>query len=193
MIRRLLLAAALSASATTAQAAGPETTPLPFDVGGAFELVDQTGAPRTQADPEGQLQLLFFGYANCQQICSAALPLMAEVTDTLAEDGIPLRPVMITVDPARDTPRTIGPALARHHAAFVGLTGSEPALQVAYDAFSVTREELFTDPEYGPVYSHGSFLYLLNAEGAVLTLLPPVLPASEIHRIVQRYASATSS
>ena len=118
---------------------------------------------------------------------------MAEVTDTLEGDGITLSPVMITVDPARDTQDTIGPALKRHHADFIGLTGSEPALQEAYDAFSVTREELFTDPEYGPVFSHGSFLYLLSAEGEVLTLLPPVLPPEEIHRIVQRYATPKAS
>ncbi|NNK77383.1 MAG: SCO family protein [Litoreibacter sp.] len=192
MIRAVLLSCALTVVASASTASEPDTA-LPFKIGGAFELVDQHGSPRTQVDPDGQLQLLFFGYANCQQICSAALPLMAEVTDELAGDGITLHPVMITVDPKRDTSETIGSALREHHPDFVGLTGSERALQAAYDAFSVTREELFTDPEFGPVFSHGSFLYLLSGEGEVLTLLPPVLPTSEIRSIVTRYATGAAS
>ena len=164
-------------------------TPLPFNLGGAFDLVDHTGAPRSQVDPEGQPQLLFFGYANCQEICSAALPLMAEIVDTVEAAGHDLRPVMITVDPARDTVETLGPALRQHHEEFVGLTGSEAALQVAYDAFSVESEEIFFDPEHGPVFSHGSFLYLLDGEGKFLTLIPPILSPQEAGKIVLKYQS----
>ena len=72
MIRAMVLLLALG-SPVVAPAAG-----LPFDLGGAFQLTDQSGTPRTEVDPDGRLQLLFFGYANCQQICSAALPLMVK-------------------------------------------------------------------------------------------------------------------
>ena len=48
--------------------------PLPLKLGGSFSLIDQHGQPRTQVDPAGNLQLLFFGYANCREICSAVLP-----------------------------------------------------------------------------------------------------------------------
>lgn len=180
MIRPLLFAIAV-ASPAMAEA------PLPFDVGGSFSLTDQNGDLRTEADPDGQAQLLFFGYANCQQICSAALPLMAEIADLLSAKGLPVRPVMITVDPARDTVETIGPALTVHHRDFVGLTGSDDALQVAYDAFSVEKEEIFHDPEYGPVFSHGSFIYLLDGNGKVMTLFPPILSPEDAEKIVLKY------
>ncbi|WP_102110064.1 SCO family protein [Oceaniglobus roseus] len=181
MIRPALLFLALSAP--LAQAAGA----LPFDVGGPFRLTDQRGETRSEADPEGHAQLLFFGYANCRQICSAALPLMAEVVDELSAEGIAVTPVMITVDPARDTVDSIGAPLARIHPGFVGLTGSEAALQVAYDAFSVERAQIFDDPEYGPVFSHGSFIYLLDPDGAVLSLLPPVLAPEQAAEIVRSH------
>ncbi len=181
-MKALTLLAALAGGMAAAQSAPP----LPFDVGGSFELTDQTGAPRTEADPDGLPQLLFFGYANCQQICSAALPLMADTADDLAGEGIDLRLVMITVDPARDTVDDIGAPLSAIRPGFVGLTGSDDALQVAYDAFNVEKEELFYDPEYGPVFSHGSFIYLLDGNGEVLTLLPPILPPEEVARIVAR-------
>lgn len=168
-------------------------SPLPFNVGGAFALTDQTGATRTEADPEGRPQLLFFGYANCQEICSAALPLMAQVTNSARAKGIDLQPVMITVDPLRDTVETLGPAMAEHHEDFIGLTGDEAALQVAYDAYQIETEEVFVDPEFGPVLAHGSFIYLLDGDGAVQTLLPPILDPDALEKIVLKYSGIEQS
>lgn len=162
--------------------------PLPFDLGGAFSLTDQTGKTRTEADPQGRMQLLFFGYANCEAICSVALPLMADVTDLLAARAIEAVPVMITIDPVRDTIGKLGPALTRHHDDFVGLTGSDEALAEAYKLYAIEREVAFVDPELGPVFAHGSHIYLLDGEGQFLTLLPPVLSADRLTEIVAGFA-----
>ncbi|MFK7764292.1 MAG: SCO family protein [Roseobacter sp.] len=169
--------------AGTAQA-GP---PMPFDIGGPFKLTDQYGQTRSQVDPEGHAQLLFFGYANCQNICSAALPDIADVVDRMAEEGITVTPVMITVAPDQDRIETMAEPLAHIHPDFVGLTGEAPALEAAYKAFSVEVEPLFQDPEYGWIYSHGSFVHLLDGQGETLTLFPPVLGPDESARIVRSY------
>lgn len=164
---------------------------LTEDLGGAFTLTDHTGATRTQVDPEGQHQLLFFGYANCQEICSAVFPTMAALVDILAEDGTALRPVLITVDPERDTVATMAAALHVHHPEFVGLTGTPAELDVAYTAYSVEFEELFVDPFHGTVFAHGSFIYLLDGDGTVLTLLPPVLGPEMMAQIVSGYVNGS--
>lgn len=181
-------AALLAGLASPALAQSP--APMPFDLGGPFALTDQTGATRTQVDPDGQPQLLFFGYANCQEICSAVLPLMGDVADVLASDGIHLSLIMITVDPENDTVDTIGPALTAIHPGFIGLTGDDAVLQVAYDAFNITRDVLFQDPAGQPIYAHGSLLYLLNGAGDVQTLLPPILSADRVAEIVRSYVGA---
>ena len=161
---------------------------LPALVGGDYTLTNQYGQTHTQVDPEGKAQLLFFGYANCQQICSSVLPQMAAVADEVAaQTGAAIRPVMITVDPSVDTVDNIGPALMAYHDDFIGLTGTDEQLQVAYDAFAIEKEYLFDDPEYGPVYAHGSFMYLLDAEGRTLTLIPPVLSDDQIIAIIKNY------
>lgn len=161
---------------------------FPFSVGGAYELTDQNGDARTEADPNGHYQLLFFGYANCEQICSAALPMMADIVDSIS-DVATVTPVMITVDPKRDTVENIGSPLAEFHKSFIGLTGSEQALQVAYDAFSVEKEVIFTDPAGGDIFSHGSFLYLLDGNGDMLTLVPPIMDVDQAVGIVTPYVS----
>lgn len=163
-------------------------TALPFDVGGPFQLIDHNGAPRSQADPDGHMQLLFFGYANCPSICAVAMPLMAEVTSTLNDQGIAVRPVMITVDPERDMVGNMAAPLHALHPDFVGLTGTPEALQSAYDAFGVEIAHVFDDPQYGAVFSHGSHVYLLDGAGEVLTLLPPILDAARVTAIVANYA-----
>ncbi|APE42716.1 photosynthetic protein synthase I [Sulfitobacter alexandrii] len=178
------------ACATVAAGGAVAETPLPFDVGGPYALVDHFGRPHTQADPAGNAQLLFFGYANCPGICSAALPMMGEVTDILGARGITVQPVMITVDPARDTVDTMAAPLSEIHPALLGLTGTPEALAAAYEAFSVDHALAYEDPEYGPVYSHGSLIYLMDAEGDVLTLLPPVLEGRQAADIALKYLSA---
>ena len=184
--------AARHRAATAPALAGPlpDDLPgaLPFDLGGPFALIDHTGAGRSEADPEGRMQLLFFGYANCPSICAVAMPMMAEVTDALAARGVEAVPVMITVDPERDTPETMDAPLAEIHPAFVGLTGSAEALAAAYEAFGVERTLVGDLPDVGPIYAHGSHIYLLDAKGEVLTLLPPVLSTERMAAIALRYA-----
>lgn len=167
-------------------------TPFNLNLGGPFQLTDHTGNTRSEADPDGQMQLLFFGYANCQAICSVALPLMANVVDDLILEDLNVTPVMITVDPKRDTVENMGKALQKHHPDFVGLTGSMDDLKTAYDAFSVEHKVVFTDPELGDVFAHGSHIYLLDAQGKFLTLLPPILSTDRIVELVKKYAGLES-
>lgn len=167
--------------------AGLANDPFKRAIGGPFELIDQHGEQRTEVDPDGQAQLLFFGYANCPDICTAALPLMAQIVDGVAKADIALRPIMITVDPSRDTPETMGAPMKALHPEFVGLTGDTDALAASYAAFEVEAEPLFQEPDGQWIYAHGSFIYLLDAQGDLLTLVPPILGVDEATKIVLGY------
>lgn len=167
--------------------AGAETPPpLPFDIGGPFTLVDQGGVERTEKVLTGQPSLLFFGYAECQSICTVALPRMAETVDLLDGEGIEIRPVLVTIDPQRDTPESLTLAVPRIHPRLIALTGSEEALAAARKAYRVEREQVGEDIQ-GPIFSHGSFVYLLDDEGRFLTLLPPVLGSERMAEIAAKY------
>lgn len=164
------------------------TPGFPVDsIGGSFRLTDQHGEPRTEADPEGRHQLFFFGYASCKAICSVALPAMAAAVDQLEGDGIAVTPVLITVDPERDTVRALSKAVPEIHPRLVGLTGSETALGEAYAAFKMEKKLVMEHPTEGPIYAHGSFIYLLEPSGAVETVIPPILAPERIAEIVTGY------
>jgi len=185
VIRRVILVLLLAVAAPPASA----QTQLPFDLGGPYVLTDQYGETRTQNDPDGRAQLVFFGYANCPGICSTAMPLMAEVLENLARQDIRITPVMITVDPERDTVATMGTPLAKIHPDFIGLTGDQAALAAAYDAFSIEISVAYFDPKYGPIFTHGGLIHLLDADGTVMTILPPVLDPDTVTEIVARYVA----
>jgi protein SCO1/2 len=175
-----------------ADAAAPVATmtadsPFPGSIGGPFRLIDQTGAARREADPDGRVQLVFFGYATCPGICSHALPTLAALTDALAQAGAPATPVLITVDPARDTPEALAGAAAAIHPDLVALTGSAAELAAVRAAFQVESELVFVSPEHGEVYAHGSYIYVLDGEGRFLTLLPPILSVERMVEIVAGY------
>lgn len=161
-------------------------SPLPFDVGGPFKLTDQTGETRTDESFHGKPALLFFGYAECQSICSVALPRMAETIDLLTEAGADVTPILITVDPARDTPEALTLSAPKVHERLIALTGSEDALADARKSYRVESKLIGEDIE-GPIYAHGSFIYLLGADGEVKTLMPPVLAPERMAEIALGY------
>jgi len=172
-----------------AAAKAPNTPGFPDVVGGEYHLVDHFGNERSSRDPAGHYQLIFFGYASCKAICSVALPRMAEAVDILEAKGIGVTPLLITVDPERDTQAAMRKALPDIHPQLIGLTGWRDALEAAYKAFSVEKKLVYIHPDEGPIYAHGTFIYLTGPDGAFKTLMPPVLGAERIAEIVASYAA----
>lgn len=169
-------------------AATPNTPGFPEIAGGDYHLTDQNGNPRSSRDPNGHYQMIFFGYATCKAICSVALPRMAQAVDLLEAKGITVTPLLITVDPERDSEAAMRETLPAIHPQLIGLTGSADALADAYKAFSVEKKLVYEHPDEGPVYAHGSFVYLTGPDGRFKTLMPPVLSPERMAEIVSSYA-----
>lgn len=93
-------------------------------LGGPFRLTDETGAPVTDAEVFARPGLLYFGYTFCPDICPADNARNAVATDILRERGYDIRPVMITVDPKRDTPEVLRDFTDAMHPDMLGLTGT---------------------------------------------------------------------
>ena len=176
--------------ATTAQAttheAGP-ALPFPIEITPRFALIDQTGRAVTQADFAGRPMVIFFGYASCPGICPVALAYIAAALDILGPDGADIAPILITVDPARDTPAAMAAALAKYHPRLIGLTGSEAALAEARAVFQVEVKQVAETPEGGAIFAHGSFIYLFGGDGAIKSLLPPNLAPERMAELMRKY------
>ena len=190
---RLWLALALAvgiAQPAPAHEATPATgpaLPFPIEITPRFALFDQTGRAVTQADFAGRPMAIFFGYANCEAICSVALPSLAAALDLLGPEGAEIAPILITVDPARDTPEAMARRLAQYHPRLIGLTGSEAALAEARAVFQIEVKQVAETPDGAPLYAHGSFIYLVGRDGVVKSLLPPILSPERMAELMRKY------
>ena len=72
-------------------------------IGGAFELVSHEGQTLTEQDVITGPTLIYFGYTYCPDFCPLDISRNLAAIDLAAEQGVNVKPVFITIDPARDT------------------------------------------------------------------------------------------
>ncbi len=159
----------------------------PLDVGGPFALVDHNGRAVTDADFRGSHMLVFFGYANCPGICPVGLRTMVEAVDLLGERGEQVVPLLISVDPANDTPANLAPAVAKIHPRLVGLTGTAAQLAAARAAYKVSAKLAGRSWQGVDLFEHGSFIYLMGPDGKFVTLFPPIMPPDAMAAAIGHY------
>ena len=142
-----------------------------YEIGGEFELVDQTGERRRLSDLAGNAVMMFFGYTYCPDICPATLARMREVRGVLSEeDAARFTGLMISVDPARDTPERLGRYVEFFDPGFVGLTGSEDELTDVARRYGAQFMIPEGQPEDSYLVNHSSIGYLIDPAGHVRAL-----------------------
>ncbi|MCJ0973308.1 SCO family protein [Pseudomonas sp. PS1] len=96
----------------------------------ALELTDEEGQRFTTEQLLGRWHLIFFGFTFCPDVCPTTLSDMRRLLRSLpADTRDQLQLVMVTADPARDTPDKLKSYLSYYRAGFKGLTGTMDTLQ----------------------------------------------------------------
>ncbi|MCS6922259.1 MAG: SCO family protein, partial [Elioraea sp.] len=108
-------------------------TSLPSGVtlGGPFSLTDETGARVTEATFRGRFMLIYFGFTYCPDVCPTELAKMAAALDLLGPEAEEVVPILISVDPERDTPAALAQYTDLFHPRLIGLTGTEAEIAAA--------------------------------------------------------------
>ena len=132
---------------------------------GAFLLTDHHGMPFTRDALTNRWTLIFFGFTHCPDICPTTLAelaeLKAQLVDTEAND---LQVVMLTVDPARDTPARLADHVPYFHPDFLGVTGEfADILSVAQRLNAPFRK--VSEPNGGYQMEHSANVMLMNPRG----------------------------
>jgi protein SCO1/2 len=97
----------------------------------------------------------------------------------LEEDGVMVRPVFVTIDPARDTPEVLADFVSIMHPRMVGLTGDESAVAAAAKAYRVYAKKAGDDPQ-DYLMDHSTFIYLMAPEDGLLEIFRRDQPAEQI-------------
>ena len=143
------------------------------DVGGPFQLIDQTGKAVTDADYRGHYMLIYFGYSFCPDVCPTTLAVMAQALEKLGPEARRVTPVFITIDPERDSPKVLADYMKAFGPSFVGLTGSVEAIKDAEKKYRVyaVKKPLGPSNGSGGAYGmdHSSVLYLMGPNGKLIS------------------------
>ncbi|MFM7347297.1 MAG: SCO family protein [Tagaea sp.] len=137
-------------------------------IGGPFELVDQTGAARRDAEFRGRYMLIYFGFTYCPDACPTALLAMAEALDRIGPSADRIQPIFISVDPERDTPEQLAGYVAAVDPRLVGLTGSPAQIASAARAYRVFYRKAAPASTTEYLVDHTSLVYLMGPDGRFL-------------------------
>jgi protein SCO1/2 len=126
-----------------------------------FALKDADGKVRTMADFKGKVVVLFFGYAQCPDVCPTTMTEMAQVKQQLGKDGDKLQVLFVTVDPARDTPEVLKAYMGAFDPSFVALIPTADELSATAKDFKVYFKKVDgkTPTSYSMDHSAASFVY----------------------------------
>ena len=141
-----------------------------------FKLTDHTGRTRMLSDFRGKAVAVFFGFANCPDICPTTMAKLGEVMKLLGEDSSKVQVLFITVDPKRDTREVLSQYVPAFHPTFLGLY-SDP------ETTARTAKEFKVYYQLQPPNEHGSYsvdhsgqIFVFDPEGRLRLLMKPDLP-----------------
>ncbi|MFT4265910.1 MAG: SCO family protein [Xenophilus sp.] len=126
-----------------------------------FRLKDASGRERTLADFKGKVVVLFFGYAQCPDVCPTTMAEMAEVRRKLGPDGGRLQVLFVTVDPERDTPEVMKAYMEAFDPGFIALIPTPEQLAAMARDYKVyyKKVEGKTPSSYSMDHSAASYVY----------------------------------
>ena len=136
-------------------------------IGGPFSLVNQEGERVTDEDFAGQYKLIYFGYTYCPDFCPMSLQTMTAALDRLEpEVAERVTPILITIDPERDTVAHLKDYAELFHPRLVALTGTPAEIDAAARAYRVYYNKV-DDSGAATDYlmDHSVFTYLMGPDG----------------------------
>ena len=146
-----------------------------------FELTDHNGMVQTDEYLAGRWMLVFFGFANCPDVCPTTLAEVAAVMDGLGSDATQVQPLFISIDPERDTPQALAEFIPYFDANIIGLTGTADQIERTSKTFRIYYEKIeeAASPD-GYTMGHSSQLFLFDPQGGYVGAWTYGTPAEEI-------------
>lgn len=100
----------------------------PSPVARDFTLEAADRGPIRLSDYRGRVVLLFFGYTSCPDVCPVTMAKLRQVVERLGERRSDVQVILVTVDPAVDTPTKLREYVQNFDLGFVGLGGDRETL-----------------------------------------------------------------
>ena len=133
--------------------------------GRELSLLDHHGRPRTLADFRGKVVVIFFGFAQCPDVCPTTLFELATVAKELGRDAERMQVLFVTVDPERDTPEVLRQYVPSFDARFLGLYGDAEATARAAREFKIFYQKQPAKDSASYSVDHSAGTYIIDQQG----------------------------
>lgn len=154
-----------------------------------FNLQAANKVELTEQDMRGKVVLMFFGYANCPDICPTSMAQLASVMEKLGKDAPKVRILFVSVDPHRDTPEMLQEYVENFDDQYaIGLTGTPKQIADLARRYRVAYQiEKPSDshPNHYEV-SHSRGVYFFDAQGRARYLASD---SEEVEALVEKVQS----
>ena len=138
--------------------------PPKLQLGAPFSLTDYNGETITEAAFEGQPSVLFFGFANCPEVCPLTVYELTNWFEELGAQADEIDAFFVTVDPERDTAEVLADYLKPQSDRVVGITGPVAEIEALQKGWRVYSKKVpLDDGDY--TVDHTALLYLLDRNG----------------------------
>jgi protein SCO1 len=151
----------------------------------AFELTDSEGRTVTPATLRGAPSVVFFGFAQCPDLCPTTLAKLATARKRAALPQ--LRVLFISIDPERDSPALLGRYVHAFDPEFVGASGSPAAIAGLTRGFGVAASRVAL-PGGGYTIDHSAVVFLLDTGARIVAVFTPPFEAATLAADLRRAA-----
>ena len=129
-----------------------------------FELIDDHGQRFAREDLQGKWSLLFFGFTQCPDICPLTLLDLSRLMPALPKEVADnTQVILVSLDPARDTPEVLAEYVAAFNKDFIGVTGEFLTLRRFANELNVAFAKVTQGEDY--TVDHSGNIVIINPMG----------------------------
>lgn len=130
-----------------------------------FSLDRANGELITENDLKGRWTLIFFGFANCPDVCPTTMNVLNEVVANFrAEPEIStnLQVMFVSVDPERDSPHTLQSYVGYFNEDFIAATAQDERLEAFAKQFGVLHMKVKTGIPDAYTVDHSASILMVS-------------------------------
>jgi len=156
-------------------------------------LINHDGQKTHFPAADGSLQLVFFGYTHCPDVCPMTMHKVKSIISILGDEAKHIKFTFLSIDGVRDQVGKIKTYVKGFHNSINGLVGSPHDMKAVENEFGVLTRKFQGKSALAYTMEHSVYMYLLNGEGNLRLMYPGSISSEAIVTDIRKLFVLTNS